>query len=234
MKKVIIGAAALLLLSVQAMAQGHYDPYFALPNAKGTKAADAGLATPDISSIGDVSDIFGMFKFGLSDQLEVGGLVNLGVLNDGADSFDSATIGAKYGLSENSGATVGLLLPVGGADDPGLSLGYQHVLEMDNGMGINNWAQVGLLDGYAPVGVGLWLLVEPYKAINDKLTGYLDLVISTNTDDIGGTPLGINLAPNVDYMLSETAVLNVGVSLGVAGDSKQDDLGAIATLLLKM
>lgn len=234
MKKVIIGASALLLLSVQAMAQGHYDPYFALPNVKGTKAADAGLATPDISSIGDVSDIFGMFKFGLSDQIEVGGLVNLGVLNDGADSFDSATIGAKYGLSENSGATVGLLLPVGGADDPGLSLGYQHVLQMDNGIGINNWAQVGLLDGYAPVGVGLWLLVEPYKAINEKLTGYLDLVISTNTDDIGGTPLGINLAPNVDYMLSETAVLNVGVSIGVAGDSKQDDLGAIATLLLKM
>ena len=234
MKKAIIGAAALLLLSVQAMAQGHYDPYFALPGAKGSKAADVGLATPDISSVGDVSDIFGMLKFGLTEKIEVGGLVNLGVLNDGADSFDSATIGAKYGLSEGSGATVGLLLPVGGADDPGLSLGYQHVLQMDNGIGINNWVQVGLLDGYAPVGVGLWLLVEPYKQINDKLVGYLDVIVGTNTDDITGTPLGIDLAPNVDYMLSETAVLNVGVSIGIAGDSKQDDLGAIATLLLSM
>jgi hypothetical protein len=183
MKKVIIGAAALLFISTQTMAQGHYDPYFSLAGVKGSRAAYAGLVTGDVSSIADVSDLFGMFKFGLNDKLEVGGLVELGVLNDFADDFSAATLGAKYRLSEGSGATVAVLLPVGDADDPGLSLGYQRVLQMDNGIGINNWVQVGLLDGYAPVGVGLSLLIEPYKDINDKLIGYLDVIVGTNTDD---------------------------------------------------
>ena len=90
MKKAIIGAAALLLLSVQAMAQGHYDPYFALPGAKGTKAADVGLATPDIGSVADVSTIFAMGKYGLSDKIEIGVRADLGVLNDIGDMLEDA------------------------------------------------------------------------------------------------------------------------------------------------
>lgn len=234
MKKAIIGAAALLVLSTQVTAQGHYDPYFALPGAKGTQAADIGIAGPDIGSIADFSTIFAMAKYGLSDKIEVGVRADLGVLIDGADALSSVVAGAKYGLSDMSGATVGVLLPLGDADDPGLALGYQHVLDMDNGIGVNNWVQVGLLDGYAPVGVGIGLLIEPYKAINDKLVGYLDVIVNTNTDDIAGDHLGIDIAPKVDYMLSDTAVLNVGVSIGAAGDAKQDDLGFIATLLIQM
>lgn len=57
------------------------------------------------------------------------------------------------------------------------------------------------------------------------------MLISTNTDDIAGDPLGINLGPNVDYMLNDSTVINAGITAGIAGDGKQEDLGLIVTLI---
>ena len=151
-------------------------------------------------------------------------------------------VGAKSSLRETCAASAALLVPTGDADDPGLSLGFMHTHQMGDMM-INNWLQVGLLDGYTTheptlanprpkaAGVSLHLLVEPTKAFGDKLTGYLDFLVHSNTDDIAGKDLGIDIAPNVDYMINDECVVNAGVTLGAVGDAKLDDLGLIVTLL---
>ncbi|MBM3278588.1 MAG: hypothetical protein FJY95_10995 [Candidatus Handelsmanbacteria bacterium] len=91
--------------------------------------------------------------------------------------------------------------------------------------------QVNLLKGNAPDGgIGLNLFLEPNKTFGAKAVGYLDITISTNTEDIGGN-LGINLGPNLDYKLGDKIFLNAGVSLGLAGDAKQADPGIGLTLI---
>lgn len=120
---------------------------------------------------------------------------------------------------------------MGEADDPGLSVSYMQTMAT-GGIGWNNMLQVGLLDGFTGgVGTNLHLFLEPNKAFGDKMVGYLDILINTNTDDIGGDYLGINLAPNVDYKLNDKMTLNVGVALGLAGDAKAADPGIGLTLL---
>ena len=133
-------------------------------------------------------------------------------------------VGAKQGLGGNSAVSVNLLAPIGGVEDPGLALGYMMSTEMA-GMTLNNHLQVGLLKGHAAKGVGIDLLIEPVKPLGDKLIGYLDFLVATNTDDIGGAYLGINLCPNVDLMLNETTAINAGVVIGLAGDAKASEIG---------
>ena len=95
---------------------------------------------------------------------------------------------------------------------------------------INTWVQVGLLDGYTGgAGTDVALLVEPAREIGDRLTAYLDLQAETNTDDIGDH-LAVSLAPNIDVMFSQYLVVNVGASLGVAGDRKQEEVGVLASV----
>ena len=135
-------------------------------------------------------------------------------------------------MGEDMALTAGLLIPTGDADDPGLSLGVMKTITSGDLM-INNWLQIGLLDGATGgVGVNVDLLIEPTKAFGDKITGYLDILVSTNTDDIAGDHLGIDIGPNTDISISDAAVVNVGVTLGAVGDAKADDLGIIATLVM--
>ena len=48
-------------------------------------------------------------------------------------------------------------------------------------------------------------------------------MVGTNTD---------NLGPNyVDVTLNEKAVINAGITIGIAGDAKQDDVGLVVTLV---
>lgn len=176
-----------------------------------------------------------MIKHSFSDKLEVGARATLGFLaGDAADTFRSLVVGAKYGLNEKSALGINLLAPVGEADDPGLSVAYMMTCAM-GGISWNNMLQVGLLDGFTGgVGTNLHLFIEPNKAFGDKMVGYLDILINTNTDDIGGDYLGINLAPNVDYKINDKMVLNAGISLGLAGDAKQGGPGIGATLIYSM
>jgi hypothetical protein len=67
-----------------------------------------------------------------------------------------------------------------------------------------------------------------------KSRGSFDVLLHTNTDDIAGDFLGIDLGPNVDIMINESAVLNVGVTMGAVGDAKQDDLGIVAALVMDL
>lgn len=232
MKKYILaGALALAVCASQASAQLQYDPFFALPGKAGTMGLDAGLANWDLGAIGDASDVFAMGKYSLNDKLELGARATLGFLaGDAADTFRNLQIGAKYGLSGTAALGVNLLVPAGKVNDLGLSVAIMHTKAFGS-INCNHALQVNLLKGYAADGIGLNLFIEPNKAFGDKMVGYLDLYVSTNTEDIAGDYLGINLGPNVDYKLSDKLVLNAGVSLGLAGDAKQADPGIGATLI---
>lgn len=234
MRKALITTAVLLVFyAAQASAQTlHYDPFYILPGTAGSMGADAGLSTGDIGSIADASDVYLIGKYSVSGKLEAGTRVTFGILNDGTDSFQALQIGAKYGLSEKSAITLNLLAPLGGVDDPGLSMGYMQTMQV-GGLDVNNHLQVGLLDGYAPKGVAIDLFIEPVKLFDDQLTGYLDILISSNTDAFGDN-LAINLGPNLDYVLTKGLVLNVGITVGIAGDAQQKDVGLALTAIKTM
>jgi hypothetical protein len=224
MKKFLLaGALSLAFCLGQAGAQLHYDPYYALPGKAKTCGALAGIDNWKISEIGDATDIMGMYKHSLSDKLEVGARVTIGSLHEGADALSMVVAGAKWGLGEKRALSANFLVPLGDADDPGLSVGIMNSMAL-GGLQTNWWLQAGLLKGYAPDGVGLDLLGQCTKGINDKLTGYLDLLVNTNTDEIGDN-LGVNLRPHVDYKLNDKSMINLGISIGLAGDAKQDDPG---------
>jgi hypothetical protein len=242
MRKAFVLASVLLLVgAVQVSAYWpavsfdpplHYDPYYVLPGQAGGLGIDAGLSSPDIGSLGDVTDIFAMGKYSISDQLEVGVLASFGFLWDTGwwekDPLSAIVVGAKYGLTEQSAVTANLT-PLNEIEELGLSLGYMQTMQLSN-FDLSGHLQVGLLDGYAPEGVGIDLMIEPSMAINERLTGYLDFLIRTNTDDIGDY-LAINLWPNVDYAVMEGLVINAGVTLGLGGDLKQEDVGLMVTAI---
>ena len=234
MKKVLALAAVLMLCASQTSAQLTYDLFYGLPGEAGAMGADVGILSSDIGSIADVSELPIMVKKSLNDKLEVGARATLGVLIEDGDALHSVVLGGKYKLGENNALSASLLLPLGGVDDPGLAVGYMMSMQAA-GLDWNNQLHLGLLDGHtAGTGIQVDILLEPYKELNDKMVGYLDILIGTNTDDIGGDPLGINLGPNLDYILSEDMALNVGLTIGIAGDGKADDLGLGVVLLKSM
>jgi len=229
MKKISILFVALMIFpAVQASAQAlHYDPYYVLPGAAGGIGIDAGLSNGDIGSIFDGSDTYLVGKYSISDKLEAGARLTLGILHDGRDSFSDVTVGAKYGLSATSALTLNVT-PFNEAEEIGLSVGYMMTTQM-GGMDVNNHLQIGLLDGYAS-GLGIDLFIEPVKIIDEKITGYLDILISTDTDAFGDN-LGVDLGPNADYALMENLVINAGVTVGIAGDGKQEEVGLKVTAI---
>ena len=232
MRRVFAAVGLFAALTASQVAAQNYDLYYVLPGAAGSKGVDIGVFAADISSISDMGDVPLMGKYSINDKLEVGALATLGFLNDGRDSLSEILVGAKYGMGDSRAITVGLLVPTGDADDPGLSIGVMHTKAL-SGMDVNHRLEVGLLDGFAAAGVNLTALIEPTKTINDKIVGYLDIMIHTNTDEIGDN-LGIDLGPNADITINDMAVVNVGVVLGIAGDAKADDLGLIVTLVTSM
>jgi hypothetical protein len=54
--------------------------------------------------------------------------------------------------------------------------------------------------------------------------GHLDIEGRTHADDLADN-LGIDLLPNLDLILDDEAVFNIGLSLGIAGNFKQENLG---------
>lgn len=233
MKKVLILLALCALVGANgADAQAmHYDLYYGLPGEAGSRTVDVGLAAADISSIGDAGDLNVMGKLAVSDQLEVGAVATLGLLNDFRDDLSAISAGGKWSLSEMSALTATAAIPVSDVDDLGISLGIMHTRAV-SGITINHLLAVGLLDGYTGgTGIAIAALIEPTKELNEKLIGYLDVIIGTNTDSIGDN-LAIDLGPNVDIMVNDMITVNAGVTLGIAGDLKQDDLGIVATAII--
>ena len=222
MMKALIFAAALLACASQVSAQLTYDLFYSLPGKVGSMGADVGILSSDIADATDVADVPVMTKLSVRDNFEVGARVT---------SLESLVVGGKYKLGESSALSAGVLLPLGDVDDPGLAVGYMISMEAA-GVTWNNQLHLGLLDGHTDgTGILVDILLEPYKELGDKIVGYLDILIATNTDDIGGENLGINLGPNADYLLSDSMAINAGVTIGITGDAKTDDIGFSATLL---
>lgn len=201
-----------------------------MPGPAGRLGVDVGVISSDVGSVVDASLVPVMVKVSVSDQIEVGARASLGVLQDGAEDLSTVEVGAKYGLLEATALTATYLVPTGDAHDPGLSVGVMHTLTSGDVM-INNWLQASFLDGYTDDGVTVSLLVEPAMIFGDQLAVYLDILANTNTDDFGDN-LAIDLAPNMDIMINDMAVINAGVILGIVGDAKADELGLVVTLLV--
>ena len=105
------------------------------------------------------------------------------------------------------------------------------------GMAVNQHLQIGLLQGYAPAGANIDLLLKPVKEINDKMILFIEVLLSTNTDSIGDF-MSIDLAPNLDIMLNDTMVINAGLAVNLytrampATKILQYNLAVVAGLLV--
>lgn len=226
--RALVSASILLALASTAGAQ-HYDPYYVLPGPAGRIGADLGLANRDMTEFADASTMLAMGKYSISDQLEVGASADLGVLQESASSLIRVQAGAKMGLAPDLAITGAVVLPVGDIDDPGVAVGAMKSLFIGGTM-VNTWAQGAFLDGYAIDGVSLSLLIEPVYNFGDLATGYFDILIASNTDALGDH-LALNLGPNAELNLNETAIINVGLTIGLAGDARQDDMGLNMSLI---
>ncbi len=226
-----LALAACLALSAASASAQHYDVFYVLPAEAGRLGAEAALVCSDAGSL-DAASLFPVVaKYSFSDDLEVGARANLGVLMERAEALSTIEVGAKLGLAAGTALTGALLLPLGDADGMGLSVGLMHTMNSSD-LRINNWIQMGLLDGYTGgSGVDVALLVEPTREIGDRLTAYVDVLVSTNTAELADH-LAIDLGPNVDYMFSERTAINAGLTVGLAGNEKQDNLGITAAVLI--
>ena len=149
--------------------------------------------------------------------------------------FLALLIGAEYGLGDARGLSVNLGALIGDAEDPGLSIGLMNMQQL-GGMAVNQHLQIGLLQGYAPAGANIDLLLKPVKEINDKMILFIEVLLSTNTDSIGDF-MSIDLAPNLDIMLNDTMVINAGIAVNLYdGIARNEDiainLAAVAGLLV--
>jgi hypothetical protein len=223
-------ALACVLVALTAFEAVAYDPFILMPGEAGSYGADLGLYATDLGSLGDHGVLFAAGKYSVDDRLEVGAIADLGFIHDDLSGFSTLTVGVKYGLDEKSALFADLLLPIGDVDDAGIALGALQTAKF-SGIDFNNLAQVQILDGFTGgAGINLRLWLEPYRELNEKITGYLDLDIHTNTDSLGDW-LGVDLAPNADYLIAPDLTLNAGLILGLLGDMKADDLGIMITAI---
>ena len=212
----------------------NYDPYFVLPAGLGQTSIDLGFAAADAGDVFNTSDAVAMAKFNPHKKIEAGARFAFDWLNDATSNFSSLVIGAKYSLGKNRAATANLAVPAGDVDNPGISLGLMNASEITTGLLLNAQLQIGLLKGFnGGKGIVVDALIEPVKVFNHKYSVYLDIFATSNTDSFSDF-LAINLGPNLDIGLGDGNVLNIGVTLGLSGDAKQQKTGLTAILLRNM
>lgn len=217
-------SACLLMTVLAATARAqHYDPFYVQPGPAGRIAVDACLFASSVSDAADASRLIAVGKYAVDDETEVGASVDLGLLQDGAGALSRVQVGAKRGLSPSTAVTAALLVPVGDAQDPGVSVGWMKTTTLPR-FSIDTWATAGLLDGYVRRGVDLSLLVEPRRPLGDAVTVYLGVTTQTNTE-APGDGFALDVRPSADLNLSETAIVNAGLTVGVAGDRKANHVG---------
>ena len=215
-----------------------YDPYYVLPGGQGYTSVDIGVRTSPstFKELKDVSNIIAMAKFNPHTRVEVGAHLTFGFFKDGNSNFSSLVVGSKYQLGTNRAATANVVLPAGDIDNPGLAIGLMQTVRVGPAFRLNSHLQVAALKGYTRAyedkGVVGNLLIEPALVFNEKLSAYLDLLITSNTSDLEGD-LSVRLEPNIDIGLGDGMVLNAGVSLNLQGD-EQEDMGLFIVLLRNM
>ena len=211
-----------------------YDPYYVLPGGLGYTSVDLGVRTASstFKELKDVSDIVAMAKFNPHARVEVGAHLTFGFFKDGNSNFSSLVVGSKYQLGTNRAATANIVLPAGDIDNPGLAVGLMQTMRIGPAFRFNTRLQVAALKGYAEEGIVVDLLLEPAQVFNEKLSAYLDLLITSNTSDLEGD-LSVRLEPNFDIGIGDGMVLNAGVSVDLQGD-EQEDVGLFIVLLRDM
>ena len=231
-----------------------YDPYYVLPGGQGYTSVDIGVRTAPstFKELKDVSNIIAMAKFNPHTRVEVGAHLTFGFFKDGNSNFSSLVVGSKYQLGTNRAATANIVLPAGDIDNPGLAIGLMQTVEFGTAFRLNSHIQVAGLEGYTGdededaiensnddegngmIGNGVVgnLLIEPALVFNEKLSVYLDLLLTSNTSDLEGD-LSIHLEPNLDLGIGDGMVLNAGVSVNLQGD-EQEDMGLFIVLLRDM
>ena len=215
-----------------------YDPYYVLPGGQGYTSVDIGVRTSPstFKELKDVSDIVAMAKFNPHARVEVGAHLTFGFFKDGSSNFSSLVVGSKYQLGDNRAATANVVLPAGDIDNPGLAVGLMQTVEFGTALLLNSHLQVAALKGYTRAYEGKGaignLLVEPALVFSERLSAYLDLLITSNTSDLENN-LSVRLEPNLDIGLGDGMVLNAGVSVDLQGE-EQEDVGLFIVLLRDM
>jgi len=211
-----------------------YDPYYVLPGGLGYTSVDIGVRTTSstFKELKDVSDIVTMAKFNPHARVEVGAHLTFGFFKDHSSNFSSLVVGSKYQLGTNRAATANIVLPAGDIDNPGLAVGLMQTMRIGPAFRFNTRFQVAALKGYAEEGIVVDLLLEPAQVFNEKLSAYLDLLITSKTSDLEGD-LSVRLEPNFDIGLGDGMVLNAGVSVDLQGE-EQEDIGLFIVLLRDM
>ena len=215
-----------------------YDPYYVLPGGLGYTSVDIGVRTAPstFGELKDVSDIVAMAKFNPHARVEVGTHLTFGFFKDGNSNFSSLVVGSKYQLGTNRAATANIVLPAGDIDNPGLAVGLMQTVEFGTAFRLNSHLQVAALKGYTHAyedkGAIGHLLIEPAMVFSERLSAYLDLLLTSNTSDLEDN-LSVRLEPNFDIGLGDGMVLNAGVSVDLQGE-EQEDMGLFIVLLRDM
>ena len=227
-------AVALPAVQVPVHAPLSYDPYYVLPGGPGYTSVDIGIRTAPstFEELKDVSDIVAMAKFNPHARVEVGAHLTFGFFKDGNSNFSSLVVGSKYKLGDNRAATANIVLPAGDIDNPGLAVGLMQTMRIGPAFRFNTRLQVAALKGYAEEGVVVDLLLEPAQVFSERLSAYLDLLLTSNTSDLEDN-LSVRLEPNFDIGLGDGMVLNAGVSVDLQGDERED-MGLFIVLLRDM
>lgn len=232
---VLIGMVALVGTAVHTQPLS-YDPYYVLPGGKGYASVDMGVhtkASPSaLKELKDASAIVAMAKFNPHARFEAGAHLTFGFFKDGRSNFSSLVVGGKYQLGSNRAATASIALPAGDISDPGLAVGLMQTVPLGQTFRLNTRLQVAALKGYADEGLVGELLLEPAQVFSERLSAYLDLFFTSNTSD-WEEKLSIRLEPNLDIGLGDGMVLNVGVSVDLQGEEREDS-GLFIVLLRDM
>ena len=205
--------------------------------AQATTSVDVGVytkASPStIKELKDVSDIVAMAKFNPRARFEAGAHLTFGFFKDGSSNFSSIVVGGKYQLGSNRAATTSIALPAGDISNPGLAVGFMQTARIGSAFRLNTRLQVAALKGYTDEGLVVDLLLEPAQVLSEKLSAYLDLLITSNTSDLEDN-LSVRLEPNLDIGLGDGMMLNAGVSVDLQGGDEQEDIGLFIVLLRDM
>lgn len=212
-----------------------YDPYYVLPGGAGYTSVDVGVRTASsaLKEFKDASDIVAMAKFSPRNRFEAGAHFTFGFFKDGSSNLSSIVVGGKYQLGSNRAATVSIALPAGDIDDPGLAAGFMQTARISSAFRLNTRLQVAALQGYADEGLVVDFLLEPAQVFSERLSAYLDLIVTSNTSD-WEDDLSVRLEPNFDIGLGDGTVLNAGVRVDLRGGDEREDVGLFMVLLRDM
>ena len=204
---------SLLLTGRLVVAQAlSYDLHYVLPGERSVGGVSLGFHTPMVDRVDKLNDFVVLAKYALGNELEVGVRGTFGLRHTAIDDFSALILGIKYGLVDHSAIAVNLT-PLNRADQIGVSMGVMKSWAFRR-WGVNSHLLFGFLDGYRPRGSLVDGLIQPVKPFGERVTTYLDILLTTDTDKPTDR-LGVLFGPNLDVELISGWVLNTGITVSV-------------------